>query len=453
MQIRLSRTALFLISLLTIYFGLMISLDFSWSVIFVFTTTLILFLQGIFFTIAMFYTWKDPQTPARVSPPHKKMNPKNSFSLIIPVRHEEKVIKHTLEAFSRIKYPQNFFEVLVVARIDDTGTIEKVNEVLNKIKNENFKLITFDGYPINKPKALNIALKKARGNFVAIFDAEDEPNPELLAVVDTFLQKNPQTAVVQGGVQLINVNSRWFSPIACLEYYFWFKSVLPLFSFLGSTPLGGNTVFFLKEALKRIGGWDEKCLTEDAEIGLRITAAGYKTSMIYDESLATLEETPPDTTSFVKQRTRWIQGYLQTISRGYWARQKSFRKELISFYLLVQPVIHQLLILLLVLGPILSVFMEVPLILSLISFIPLYFLALQWGALLIGLAHLRKNYQIKFSPFLYLKLLICYFPYQFVIGYSFLRAVKRTLAKEVAWEKTLHTNQHRDLIFNLNVNT
>lgn len=424
------------------------------SVAFVLITTIILFLQGIFFSVAMLYTWKDPKTPSKVTPPRPIFGkPKRKFSLIIPVRFEEQVIKQTLWAFSKLKYPKGLFEVLVVARVDDLGTIEKVKETLGKIKNENFKLITFDGYPINKAKGLNIGLKKSQGEFIGIFDAEDEPNRDLLKVIDIFLDYNPQTDVIQSGIQLINVSSTWFSPLACLEYYFWFKSVLPLFSFLGSTPLGGNTVFFRKTALEKIGGWDEQCLTEDAEIGLRIAAAGFKTAMIYDESLATLEETPPDTKSFIRQRTRWIQGYLQTINRGYWARQKGFRQKILSLWLLFQPVVHQFLTFLFVVGPFTAFFIKVPLALSLVSFLPLYFLFLQWGGMLIGLHHLKNNYQLKFSFLLYPKMIFLYFPYQLLIAYSFLRAVKKLIAKEVAWEKTTHLNLHRQYLFNLKMAT
>lgn len=440
----------FLTTIVYFYWLLVKALHLTWSEAFVLTTTLLLFLQGIFFSIAMLHAWKDPKTPRKITPPSRvSVYPKRKFTLLLPVRHEEEVIKQTLHSMAKISYPKKLFEVLTIARADDLGTIEKVKEALTEIQNENFKLIIFDGLPINKAKGLNIGLKKARGELIAVFDAEDEPNPNLLRVIDTFLDYNPETDVVQGGVQLINVSSAWFSSLACLEYYFWFKSVLPLFSFLGSTPLGGNTVFFKKEVLKRIGGWDQQCLTEDAEIGLRVAAAGYKISMIYNESLATLEETPPDTMSFVKQRTRWIQGYLQTISRGYWARQKGIQRKALSLWLLVQPIIHQFLTALFVIGPLMAFFIKVPLVLSLLSFLPLYFLLLQWGAMIIGLQHLKKSYQLKFSIFLYPKLILFYFPYQLIIGYSFLRAVKRLINKNLTWEKTSHYNTHRQYLFSL----
>ena len=424
----------------------------TWQEAFILTTTLVLLVQGLFFSSAMLYSWKDPSTLLAVAPPRLVFGkPRRKFSLLVPARFEEGVIKQTILACSRINYPKDQYEVIVITRNDDPATKEKVVEAMRECKDCDVRLLTCDELPINKSKSLNAGLFEAKYPLVGVFDAEDEPHPDLLTAIDTFLDQNPGTDVVQSGVQLVNVASTWFSAIACLEYYFWFKSVLPLFSFLGSTPLGGNTVFFKKYALLRVGGWDEYCLTEDAEIGMRLAAAGFRIRMIYDGALATLEETPPSSDSFVRQRTRWIQGYLQTAAKGYWAKQKSPAKRWLSLYLLLQPAVHEILAIAFVVGPAASLFMRAPLILTYAAFLPLFFLALQMGSMIIGLAHLKRNHRLNFPRRLYLQLVASYFPYQFLITFSFVRAVKRILTAQTGWEKTVHYDLHRQFLFGVNV--
>lgn len=120
----------------------------------------------------------------------------------------------------------------------------------------------------NRPDKLNYGLKFANKKIVVIFDAEDNPHKDIFNVVNTVMLRD-DTDVVQSGVQLMNFRSKWFSALNVLKYFFWFKSVLHLFIQNGVVVLGGNTIFFKKNLLKKIGVWDSKMLTEDANIGIR----------------------------------------------------------------------------------------------------------------------------------------------------------------------------------------
>ena len=91
----------------------------------------------------------------------------------------------------------------------------------------------------------------------------------------------------------MNYNDRSFSALNVLEYFFWFKSRMHYHSAVGMVPLGGNTVFIRRDLLERMGGWDEHCLTEDADVGLRLSAAGVAMRVVYDGAYVTREETPP----------------------------------------------------------------------------------------------------------------------------------------------------------------
>src|SRR5260370_527898 len=123
---------------------------------------------------------------------------------------------------------------------------------------------------INEPGGVDVGVGRREEEVVTILGGEDDIHPDIFNVVNTVML-DEHMAVVQCGVQLMNYQSRWYSALNVLEYFFWFKSRLHYHARLGMTPLGGNTVFFTRAVLKRVGGWGEQDLTEDADIGIRIT--------------------------------------------------------------------------------------------------------------------------------------------------------------------------------------
>lgn len=425
------------------FFGLVAWLGLSAEAGFILGLTLLMSLQGFFASRAMLFSFMNEKSLAAVEPAEVGFSPsKLSFSLIVPARGEAAVIAETLRAFSKINYPSGLYEVLVLVRADDGSTIRAVKQAILQSARKNIKLVRFYDRPINKAHALNVALRFAKNQVVAVFDAEDEPAADILkTVAATFREK--EVDVVQAGVQLVNVADRWFSAINCLEYYFWFKSVLPFFSTLGSTPLGGNTFFIKREYLDKVAGWDEHCLTEDIDLGLRLSLAGAKTQMIYGPRLATLEETPLTEAGFIRQRSRWDQGYLQVLFKGDWLKLAKLGQQWVVFYLLIQPLVRHILTLAMVFLPVLVTLMEVPLWLSLASWLPAYFLWLQIGLYVLGMIQLRRYYQLVFSPLLYLFIIMVYLPYQLLLLVASGRALLRLAWGEMAWEKTDHYNRHR----------
>ena len=140
-------------------------------------------------------------------------------------------------------------------------------------------------------------------------------HPRLLRQVAGALHRSG-AHVVQGGVQLVNFQSSWYSLRNCLEYFFWFRSRLHLHADRHFIPLGGNTVFVRTDLLVAVGGWDERCLAEDCELGVRLSSLGATVDVAYDPMLVTREETPGTLRGLLKQRTRWNQGFLQVLAQG-----------------------------------------------------------------------------------------------------------------------------------------
>jgi cellulose synthase/poly-beta-1,6-N-acetylglucosamine synthase-like glycosyltransferase len=303
-------------------------------------------------------------------------------------------------------------------------------------------VVVDDTAPKNKPKAMNLALQYATGDVVGVFDAEDEVYPKLLSLVDSRFQETGAD-VVQGGVQLMNFRSSWWSLRNVLEYYFWFRSRLHFHAGSKFIPLGGNTVFVTKERLEWSNGWDAHCLAEDCELGVRLSADGAKVVVAYSPEAVTREETPPTFASLLKQRTRWNQGFLQVLGKGEWKKLPSFRQRFFARYMLTMPFIQAATGLLIPLSVLMILFVKVPTAIALVSFIPVAPTLMLLAVEVVGLNEFGRIYKEKVRIRDYVKLVLGLVPYQVFLAAAAVRAVVRHVKGQNGWEKTEHTGQHR----------
>lgn len=388
------------------------------------------------------YAWNDPDEVERNQAPKVYDEPNYSFTALLPARHEEAVIAETIRSIARINYPDQKKELLVLIRHDDTGTITAAQTAINELGNPRIRLVIVNDTPVNKPNQLNWGLAEASHDVLVVFDAEDSPSAEIYNIVNTVMLKK-HADVVQSGVQLMNFRSNWFSAFNVLEYYFWFKSALHFFSKRGVVPLGGNTVFFKRDLIVNAGGWDEFCLTEDAEIGMRLSQAGAKIAIVYDERHATQEETPPTLSTFIKQRTRWNLGFLQIFSSGLWLQFPKLSQKLLAGYMLILP---QLVLVLLAISPLISIVATsfgLPLGITLFSFLPLGLLFLQLVVLQVGLWQFTRDYKVSYPLLTPLRIFLGFVPFIIILAFSAGRALWRFTLGNLAWEKTVHINAHR----------
>ncbi len=241
----------------------------------------------------------------------------------------------------------------------------------------------------------------------------------------------------------MNFRDHWFSVHNCLEYFFWFKSRLHFHARVGMIPLGGNTVFIRRDLIASVDGWDEACLTEDADIGLRLSVLGEPIRVVYEARHVTREETPDTVGSFVKQRTRWLQGFLQVLRKGVWLRLPSTGQRLLALYTLSYPLFQALLMLVwpLTIAAVLLLKMPVPV--AIISFLPLYALAFQFLAAVAGAFVFTREYGVRFPLLLPLTMALTFLPFQWLLGISAVRGVWRELRGMNNWEKTAHLGAHR----------
>lgn len=386
----------------------------------------------------MLHAWRTPSTLRETEFDRVPDEPQLSFSLIVPARHEEAVLSSTLDTLRGMVHPD--FEILVVVGHDDPETEAVAREVEARAHGK-VRVLVDDSVPKNKPKALNLALQHCRGEVVGVFDAEDDVDPRLLRVVDAAFRRD-RAHVVQGGVQLMDFRSSWYSMRNCLEYFFWFRSRLHLHARHGFIPLGGNTVFVRTDLLRAVGGWDDECLAEDCELGVRLSALGAKVTVAYDPHLVTREETPHRVRDLVKQRTRWNQGFLQVLRKGCWHALPSRRQRVLARLTLAQPFLQAFAGVAIPVSIACVLFVRVPVAVALLSFLPAVPTIAMAAFEVVGLREFCRVYYIRARWTDYAILVLGAPFYQVLLGLAAVRAVVRELRGQRGWEKTAHTGAH-----------
>jgi cellulose synthase/poly-beta-1,6-N-acetylglucosamine synthase-like glycosyltransferase len=383
------------------------------------------------------HAWNTPVSLSDSGSADIDLGPAHSFSLIVPARHEEALLESTLAQLVTSSHP--CFEVLVVVGDDDRGTRTAAERVAARHP-AIVKVIVDASVPKSKPKALNAALPHCTGDLTGVFDAEDHVHPALLTRVDQRFQVTGAD-IVQAGVQLMNFRSSWLTVRNVLEYYFWFRSRLHLHARQRFIPLGGNTVFVRTPILRAVGGWDPSCLAEDCELGVRLSALGAHTVVFYDPELVTREECPPTLGAFVRQRTRWNQGYLQTLSKGYW-RRLPLRQRVLGAYILAMPYLMALAWVLIPVALATAISVNASVGVTLISFVPALPVLSMLVAEIAALGEFCREYRQRASIRDYLRLIAGLPFYQAVLTFASARAVARELRGATGWEKTEHLGLH-----------
>jgi len=398
--------------------------------------------QAIFNIRLRLFIWEKPEHAWLNHAPTVYREPRLSFTILLPARHEERVYRETIENVYHLHYPKALLQIIAICRADDPGTIAEARATIDALGDPNVQLLIFNDQPINKPHGLNLGLRIAHGDVVTIFGAEDEPHPDILNIINTAILTD-DVDVVQSGVQLMNHNTKWFCFLNVLEYFFWYKSSMHFFARIGMIPLGGNTVFVRRDLLEHLGGWDERCLTEDADLGMRLSLAHARIRILYDDEYVTREETPLTIRQFVRQRTRWNQGFLQILFKKEWLQLEKLSQRLLAFYVLVLPELQAFFALLIPISLVMFFLVKFPLWLAMLTFLPLYCFVL---GLLIDLAGLReflKAHGRKWRWHEAMITILAFLPYQGILSIGALRAVYRSMRGVTNWEKTAHVGQHR----------
>lgn len=245
------------------------------------------------------------------------------YTILIPLYKDAAMVPHLVKNMSALVYPKDRLQVMFVLEEDDKETIAAASKLLPPFE----VVVVPHSMPKTKPKACNHALKYATGELLTIYDAEDRPEPDqLLKAVWSFENGPKELACVQAALNYFNTYETPVTRLFTIEYSFWFACLIRGLANTGLPfPLGGTSNHFKIEALKQVGGWDAYNVTEDADLGIRLSALGYKTGFL---DSTTWEEAVMHVRPWIKQRTRWTKGYmytyLQHLKDGRLMRQTGF---------------------------------------------------------------------------------------------------------------------------------
>lgn len=231
------------------------------------------------------------------------------YTILIPVYNEPEVLPYLLRALDRLDYPKDRLDALLLLEENDRATIEAAR-ALHPPRYIRFIYIP-ESQPKTKPKALNYALPFARGQYLTIYDAEDIPEPDQLKkAIIAFRTSTPDLICVQAALNYFNYDENILTRMFTLEYSYWFDYIVPgLQTFRFPIPLGGTSNHFRLDRLRELGGWDPFNVTEDADLGLRACERGYRIGVI---NSTTFEEANCELRNWIRQRSRWLKGYMQT---------------------------------------------------------------------------------------------------------------------------------------------
>jgi cellulose synthase/poly-beta-1,6-N-acetylglucosamine synthase-like glycosyltransferase len=233
-----------------------------------------------------------------------------TYTIICPLYKESHILPHFINAISSLEYPSSALQVLLVLESDDQESIRIANS--HALPSHFQILVVPDHLPKTKPKACNFALHQATGDYLVIYDAEDQPDPLQLkkAVLAFEHLVDARTICLQAKLNFYNPHQNLLTKLFTLEYSLWFDLVLTgLHSLKAPIPLGGTSNHFRHSSLRQLHGWDPFNVTEDCDLGIRLFKKGFRTAML---DSTTMEEANSHFGGWFRQRSRWIKGYIQT---------------------------------------------------------------------------------------------------------------------------------------------
>ena len=251
------------------------------------------------------------------------------YAVLVPLFREAAVLPDLIEALSRLDYPTAKLDCILVLEASDLKTIA----IARAMPLPPFMRIVVvpDCAPRTKPKALNYALQVARGELIAVYDAEDVPDPQQLRMAaQAFANGDPRIVCVQASLAIHNASETLITRQFALEYAALFEGLLPaLARFRLPVPLGGTSNHFRRSFLEISGGWDPHNVTEDADLGIRIARSG---GMIATIASVTWEEAPTRLKPWIGQRTRWLKGWMQTYGSRQTVKKYNNFNEVVKCY-------------------------------------------------------------------------------------------------------------------------
>lgn len=400
-------------------------------------TSLLFIIMLFFWLLLVFYSW---MTISGVWFRLRKREKKQlehypSVALLIPAHNEGVVIAKTLSAMARLEYPGKLDIYLLNDNSqDETGDIaSEFAEIFSHIHH----IKVPPGEPKGKSRVLNYGLSISNSDYFIVYDADNEPEPDALRLLVETAETTENAAGAVGYVKTKNVATNTLTRMIALEFQV-FQLLMQCGRWaafkLGS--LAGTNMLLRRSVLEDAGGYDPYALAEDAELTIRLTAAGLRLPVVPESH--TWEQEPENLKIFIKQRTRWLIGNIYLLEKSF--HDLSHWKGR-TFVLSVQHVLTYLIFILLLL------FSDVFFIMSLLGYtlpemkaplLILWFMSyIVYTTQLLSAVVVDRN--VSFTNIIFV--LIMYFTYAQVFVIMLVRAFyiyikSRIQNKTIGWDKT-----------------
>ncbi|WP_064972350.1 glycosyltransferase [Modestobacter caceresii] len=232
------------------------------------------------------------------------------YTILVPVYKEAGIVGLLMRNLADLDWPREKLEILLLLEEDDPETLAAA---LAAAPPDIVRIVVVPhSLPKTKPRACNVGLAFARGEYVVIYDAEDRPDADQLKKsLIAFRKGGDDLVCVQAALNYFNARENLLTRMFTLEYSSWFDYTLAGLDKLRlPIPLGGTSNHFRTDMLRDLGGWDPYNVTEDADLGIRASARGHRVAVV---NSTTYEEANMAVGNWIRQRSRWIKGYMQTV--------------------------------------------------------------------------------------------------------------------------------------------
>ena len=232
-----------------------------------------------------------------------------NYTVVVALYRETSVVEDLVKAIDALDYPKSKLDIKLVVEQRDIETFSRIVEL--RLPGRYEVVVAPSGKPQTKPRALNIALSSARGELIVVYDAEDIPAPDQLRSAASRFAADKDLDCLQARLAIRNHGESWLSKLFAIEYAILFDVINPGLCALNlPIPLGGTSNHFRVRSLVGVGAWDEWNVTEDADLGIRLSRFGYRVKALDSD---TWEEAPFEIGNWFRQRVRWQKGWMQTL--------------------------------------------------------------------------------------------------------------------------------------------
>ncbi|MDO9491723.1 glycosyltransferase [Acetobacterium sp.] len=302
---------------------MLINIFLIWSLLFV---NIVLIVAGY-----VYYLKVEKEPPPEIIGEHPFV------SIMVPAHNEGVVIVKTVTALLAFDYPWDRYEIIVINDNSSDNSAELLKEIQDTNPSRNLTVINTDNITGGKGKsnALNIGYQQAKGEFIAIYDADNTPEHKALRYLAAELKADDSLGAVIGKFRTRNKEVNLLTRFINIETLsFQWMAQAGRWQLMKLCTIPGTNFILRRTIIEAIGGWDEKAVAEDTEISFRIYLMGYKIK--FQPKAVTWEQEPQTLGVWFRQRTRWVKGNVYVLIKniGYLVDKDAKKIRFDIFYFL-----------------------------------------------------------------------------------------------------------------------